>query len=391
LVVLLLTVLFGVVVAQVLAAPITQLTGVTIKVASGDMTATAMIESQDEIGTLAQNFNRMIARLQELQSGLEQQVEERTAQLKAVNEVGRVASAILDPQQLVARVVHLISDQFGYYYAAIFVADERGEWATLNDATGEAGRVLRENKHRLRIGGNSMVGTAISTGKPRIAQDVGTERIRFENPLLPYTRSEIALPLIVGERVQGALDVQSTQPSAFGPQEIETLQSMAHQVAIAFENAHLFQEAQKRLEEMQAIQRQYVLESWKPLAGRENLEYKIGDEDVRAGASEIDVPLALRDEIIGQISLTTEADWTPEQRNLIEAVATQAALALENARLVEESQSSAARERLLAEITGKVWASTTIDGILQTAVRELGRALDASEASIELKVDHDNG
>jgi GAF domain-containing protein/HAMP domain-containing protein len=391
LVVLLLTVLFGVVVAQVLAAPITQLTGVTIKVASGDMTATAMIESQDEIGTLAQNFNRMIARLQELQSGLEQQVEERTAQLKAVNEVGRVASAILDPQQLVARVVHLISDQFGYYYAAIFVADERGEWATLNDATGEAGRVLRENKHRLRIGGNSMVGTAISTGKPRIAQDVGTERIRFENPLLPYTRSEIALPLIVGERVQGALDVQSTQPSAFGPQEIETLQSMAHQVAIAFENAHLFQEAQKRLEEMQAIQRQYVLESWKPLAGSENLEYKIGDEDVRAGASEVDVPLALRDEIIGQISLTTEADWTPEQRNLIEAVATQAALALENARLVEESQSSAARERLLAEITGKVWASTTIDGILQTAVRELGRALDASEASIELKVDHDNG
>jgi GAF domain-containing protein len=287
--------------------------------------------------------------------------------------------------------VHLISDQFGYYYAAIFVTDEKGEWAILHDATGEAGRVLRENKHRLRVGGNSMVGTAVSTGQPRIAQDVGAEPIRFENPLLPYTRSEIALPLVVGDRVLGVLDVQSTKRSAFGPQEIETLQSMARQVAIAFENARLFQEAQKGLTEMQAIQRQYVLEAWSPLAGNEELEYKIGDEDAREGATEVDVPLALRDEIIGKISLTAEADWTPEQRNLIEAVATQAALALENARLVEESQSSAARERLLAEISGKVWASTTIDGILQTAVRELGRALDASEASIELKMDNNNG
>ena len=332
--------------------------------------------------------------VQELESergSLEERVQERTLQLKAVNEVGRVASAILNPQELVSQVVHLISDQFGFYYAAIFIVDEKGEWAMLHDATGEAGRVLRENKHRLRVGGNSMVGAAVSTGQPRIAQDVGAEPIRFENPLLPYTRSEVALPLAVGDRVVGALDVQSTQQSAFGPQEIETLQSMAHQVAIAFENARLFQEAQTRLAEMQAIQRQYVLESWKPLAGNENLEYKIGDEDVRAGASEVDVPLALRDEVIGQISLTAEADWTPEQRNLIETVAAQAALALENARLVEESQSSAARERLLAEITGKVWASTSIDGILQTAVRELGRALDASEASIELKMDHNNG
>jgi GAF domain-containing protein/HAMP domain-containing protein len=386
-----LTLLAALGVGNQLTRPLQALTHTAQEIAAGNLGAQAEVRSRDEIGALAQTFNRMIARLQELQSGLEQQVEKRTAQLKAVNEVGRVASAILDPQELVSRVVHLISDQFGYYYAAIFLADEKGEWATLHDATGEAGRVLRENKHRLRIGGNSMVGTAISTSQSRIAQDVGTERIRFENPLLPYTRSEIALPLVVGERVLGALDVQSTQASAFGPQEIETLQSMAHQVAITVENARLFQEAQTRLAEMQTIQRQYVLESWKPLAGLENLEYKIGDEDARVGASEVDVPLALRDEIIGQISLTTETDWTPEQRNLIEAVATQAALALENARLVEESQSSAARERLLAEITGKVWASTTIDAILQTAVRELGRALDASEASIELKMDHNNG
>ena len=159
-------------------------------------------------------------------------------------------------------MANLITDQFGYYYTALFLVDELGEQAWLYSATGEAGRVLKENKHHLRVGGNSMVGMAVSTGKARVALDVGAEPVRFENPLLPYTRSEIALPLTVGDRVLGALDVQSTKAGAFGPQEIDTLQGMANQVAIALENARLFENSQKSLEEMQAIQRQFVLDSW---------------------------------------------------------------------------------------------------------------------------------
>jgi GAF domain-containing protein len=321
---------------------------------------------------------------------LEDRVAARTLQLRAVNEVGRVASGILNPEQLITQVVNLITDQFGYYYSALFLVDEKHEWAELHDATGEAGRVLRENRHRLRVGGNSMVGTAISTGQARISQDVGAEPIRFENPLLPYTRSEIALPLIVGDAVLGALDVQSTQEAAFGPQEIDTLQSMVSQVAIAFENARLFQSAQQNIEEMRSIQRQYVVNSWNPIAAGQELKYQVGDEDFRSETEDLNVPLTLRDEIIGQINLASDGEWTAEQKNLIEAVATQAALALENARLVEQSQSSASREHLLADITGKVWASTTVDGILQAAVRELGRAMDASEVSIELRMDGQN-
>lgn len=338
-----------------------------------------------------QEVTKVLHELEVERGSLEGRVSERTLQLRAVNEVGRAASAILDPEELVARVVNLITNQFGYYYTALFLVDEKGEQAVLHNATGEAGRVLKENKHHLHVGGNSMVGMAVSTGKARIALDVGAEPIRFENPLLPYTRSEIALPLIAHDRVLGALDVQSTKENAFGPQEIETLQSMANQVAIAFENASFFQNAQKSLEEMQAIQRQYILDAWRPLAGEEELQYKVGDEDLPPSTPQIEIPLALRDEIIGQISLAGEGEWTPEQRNLIEAVATQAALALENARLVEQSQSSAVREHMLAEITGKLWASTTLDGILQAAVRELGRALNATEATIELKMDGHNG
>jgi GAF domain-containing protein len=231
-----------------------------------------------------------------------------------------------------------------------------------------------------------MVGMAISTREARIAQDVGAEPVRFENPLLPYTRSEIALPLLVGDRILGALDVQSTKAGVFGPQEIETLQGMANQVGTALENARLFQETQRNLTEMRAIQRQYVLESWRPISRDEDLQYIIGDDDLPQDSPKLEIPISLRDEIIGKISLTSETEWTLDQQNLVEAVATQAALALENARLVEESQSSAVREHQLAEITGKIWASSTLDGILQVAVRELGQALDASEATIELKV-----
>lgn len=342
---------------------------------------------QREFENSQQNTAKALSELEVEQSSLEARVGERTVQLKAVNEVGRVASAILEPNELSARAVNLITDQFGFYYAAMFLLDEKGEWAELQAATGEAGRLLKENKHRLRVGGKSMVGTAISTSNTRIAMDVGAEPIRFENPLLPYTRSEIALPLIVGDHVLGALDVQSTKEAAFGPQEIDTLQSMASQVAITIENARLFQESKRNLEEMQTIQRQYVADAWKPLAQAGDLEYGVGDEEMLDDTSKLQVPLTLREEVIGQINLASETEWTTEQKNLIEAVATQTALALENARLVEQSQSSAARDRLLAEITGKIWSSPTVEGILQSAVRELGRALDATEAVIELKVD----
>jgi GAF domain-containing protein len=329
----------------------------------------------------------MLKALAQERALLEKRVEARTVQLTAVNAVGSAANSILNPQELAGRVANLITDHFGYYYTALFLVDESGEQAWLYSATGEAGRVLKENKHHLRVGGNSMVGMAISTAKARVALDVGAEPVRFQNPLLPYTRSEIALPLAVGNRVLGALDVQSTKAGAFGPQEIDTLQGMANQVGTALENARLFEESQKSLEEIQAIQRQYVLDAWRPLSGDEDLEYKLGDEDLPPNAHQLEVSLALRDEVIGKINLAGETDWTPEQRNLVETVTNQAALALENARLVEQSQTAALREHQLAEITGKVWGSTTIEGILQTALSELGHALDLSEATIELKMD----
>ena len=381
---------FSYYVAKAVSDPIYELIKTFNKIEQGDLTQRALVSGTDELGIVTVQFNRMVSRLETLQNSLEQQVKERTKQLAATNEVGRVAASSLDPEQLLAKVIPLIPEQFGYYFAAIYLIDPSGKWAELKEATGEAGRVLKQNHHRLEIAGKNMVGTAIRELSPRIAQIASEEKQRFENPLLPYTRSEIALPLTVGDRVLGALNVQATRESDFGPQVIETMQNMAGQVAIALENARLFQEAQQIIKEMRAVQQQYLLEGWQGLSEEsEKLEYRIGDEQ-DDNARKLDVSISLRDQTLGQITLESQTDWTPEQHSLVDAIATQAAIALENARLVSDSRHIAIRERMAAEINSKIWSSATIDGVLQTVVKELGRRLDASSATIELKIDNGN-
>lgn len=186
--------------------------------------------------------------LQAIQATLEERVAQRTAQLGASADVGRATASILDTYQLLREVVNLITDRFGFYYAAVFLADQTGKWAVLREATGEAGRVLKERGHRLEVGGQSMVGMVMKTRRPRIALDVGEDAVRFANPLLPNTRSEIALPLMVGSRILGVLDVQSTQAAAFDETSASVLQSMADQVAVALSNTLQFQQAQTALQ-----------------------------------------------------------------------------------------------------------------------------------------------
>jgi GAF domain-containing protein/HAMP domain-containing protein len=378
---------FSYYVSRSISDPIKELITTFNAIERGDLTQRARVSATDELGIVTVQFNRMVARLEALQTTLEQQVRERTKQLTATNEVGKAAASSLDPDELLARVIHLFPEQFGYYYAAIYLVDPSERWAELKHATGEAGKVLRQNHHRLEIAGRSMVGSAIREKTARIAQLASQDKQRFENPLLPYTRSEIALPLMAGERVLGALNVQSMRESDFTPQVIETMQNMANQVAIALENARLFQEAQQVIQEMRAVQQQYLREGWTGFTQEhEKLEYSVGDE-VYDDSKSIEVPISLRDQILGQITLEGKQEWTSEQQSLMDAVAKQAAVALENARLISESRQSAVRERMLAEINSKIWSAATIDSILQTTVKELGRRLDATQATIELNLD----
>lgn len=182
-----------------------------------------------------------------MRATLEQRVTERTDQLRTATDVGRVASSILEPDELLREVAGLITERFGFYYAAFFTLDRSGSFLILREATGEAGRILKERGHRLRLGLDSMVGYAVMKSEPRVAMNAGEDAVRFANPLLPDTQSEIALPLVVGEQVLGALDVQSTQLDAFDDATIATLQNVAAQIAIALQNAQSYRRLQDAL------------------------------------------------------------------------------------------------------------------------------------------------
>jgi GAF domain-containing protein/HAMP domain-containing protein len=378
---------FSYYVARSVSNTVYELIHVFNKVEQGDLTQRAHVTATDELGIVTVQFNRMVSHLENLQTTLEQQVTERTQQLAATNEVGRVAATSLDPEKLLGKIIPLFHEQFGYYFAAIYLLDASGHWAELREATGEAGRVLKQNRHRLEVSGKNMVGAAIRERVPRIAQVASEDKQRFENPLLPYTRSEVALPLMVGDHVLGALDVQSTREADFGPQVIETMKNMAGQVAITLENARLFQEAQQIIKEMRAVQQQYLLEGWSGFSREgQAMEYRLGDE-LEEGSKKLEAAISLRDQTLGQIVLEGKEEWTLDQQSLVDAIATQAAIALENARLVSESRQIALRERMAAEINSKIWSSATIDGVLQTVIKELGRRLDASSATVELHLD----
>jgi DNA-binding LacI/PurR family transcriptional regulator/GAF domain-containing protein len=345
---------------------------------------------------------------------LAQQTQRRALQLQTAAEVSRAASSILAPDELMPRAVDLIRERFSLYYAGLFLVDEAGEWtdepgkwAVLRAGTGEAGRRQLENKHKLEIGGTSMIGRCVANKQARIALDVGKEAVRFDNPHLPETRSELALPLISRDRVIGALTIQSTRQAAFSDEDIVVFQTMADQLANAVQNARLLERTQAALAEVEATQRRYLEQAWTAyVQAAKSTSY----ETVRPGAaplgdvvlpeiqqaieqrhamtlaeggdgeqrrSALVAPIALRGEVIGVLGVHDDGarQWTDGEVALIEAVAERMAQTAENLRLLDETQRRAQREQTLREITARVRGATDPDTIVRTALRELGTTL----------------
>ncbi len=182
---------------------------------------------------LVQEVEERTQALQEANYALQR----RAIQIEASAEVGRAITSIFDIDELLQQTATLISDRFGFYHVGIFLVDAAGEWAILREATGETGAQMKAEGHRLAVGDTSMVGWTAAHRQPRIALDVGEEAVRFAHPLLPHTRSEMTLPLVVGDRLLGVLNVQSTEEAAFDQEDVRALQGMANQVAIAIQNA----------------------------------------------------------------------------------------------------------------------------------------------------------
>ncbi len=330
------------------------------------------------------------------QSELEVQVQMHTAdlerrivQIRTAAEISRSISTLTDTQSLLDQVVELIRSRFDLYYAGVFLMDQDNEYAILKAGTGEAGKKMIANGHKLSAGSQSMIGWTVANRQARIALDVGQEAVRFDNPYLPLTRSELALPILAGDRVIGALTIQSTWPSAFDQDDVTVLQGIADSLGTAIENARLFSSVQANLEEIRALERQNLKRSWNELPYRPSdlhYIYQASEGNQAVPGQIVEVPLAIRGESIGSVRLEMDAkEISPEERSLIDSVAYQAAQALENVRLLEETQRRADRERIAAELSAQIWASPDVDAILRNALKELGQALNATEGEIRLE------
>jgi GAF domain-containing protein/HAMP domain-containing protein len=411
--------------ARQITRPILAIADVATQVASGDLTQMAPVLTEDEVGVLARAFNRMTGQLRELVTSLEQRVADRTRELErrathlqAAADVGHAAVSVHSLDELLLQVTHLISERFGFYHIGIFLLDESGEYALLRAAEGAGGQQMLARGHKLKVGEQGIVGYVTATGKARIALDVGQDAVHFKNPFLPNTRSEMALPLIVGGRVLGALDVQSTEEAAFTQEDIAVLQVLADQVAIAIHNAQLFEELQASLMETSTLYQRYSQEAWSRMttgniphgyeydrvrvtpieprlpsemvarlrAGRVVAVESERNED-GAGRSTLIAPIVLRDQMIGAIGFEEDDPdhrWSPEEVALVEAVTSQVAMALENARLFEEAQARAERERLVGDITDKMQRANDMDSLVQYAIQNLQSAFGASYVVVHL-------
>lgn len=377
-------------IAQLLSTPITRLTTVARKVTAGDLSSQAQVETSDEIGDLAAAFNSMTGRLNEMISTLGERVAERTAQLKAVADIGRATTSIRDLNQLLPLALELVRERFGFYHASIFLVDPAGEIAVLRESTGEAGRQLKARQHKLAVGSRSLVGAATAGRRPIVVQDVTADPTHFKNPLLPDTRAEAVIPLLSGDRLIGALDVQSTTPGAFTEEAVQILQTLADQLSVTIENAESFQRTQASLAEVSALYEQVTGQGWRGITGGQPREqvYDLipGGDPLPLSVNPIRLPLSLRGQVVGDIELHGRSPETlsAEERAVLDAVAAQLAVAIESAALLEETQRRSRREQLINQITSQMRTTLNPDTILQSGIRELGRALGATEVVVKL-------
>ncbi|MEJ5309525.1 MAG: GAF domain-containing protein [Anaerolineae bacterium] len=357
------------------------------------------------------------AELEQQRVGLEATVEERTRELarrtrylEVTAAIAREATSELDLNTLMSNAVNSISRQFGFYHTALFLIDPTGEWAELQAASSEGGRKMLARGHRLRVGQEGMVGYVARRGQSRIALDTEQDRVFFGNPDLPLTRSEATMPLRTRGQVIGVLDVQSSEPEAFTLEDVGVLQSLADQIATAINNARLFRQIEESAQaerrafsglsaqawaDLLSLQtdlgfvsnRQAILpagDTWTP-----QMQTALTQGQMVTDASNVAlaIPIKVRDRVIGVIDGRKPAgsgQWMPEEIAMMQALAEQSALALESARLYQDTQRRAARERLISDVTGRIRETLDVEVVLKTAADEIRQALQLERLVVRL-------
>ena len=360
--------------------------------------------------------NRVNERTREIEEANKQTLR-RASQLKAVTELSEAISQLQDLNEVFPATTKLISERFGFYHVGIFLLDQDREFAILQAANSEGGRRMLARNHRLRLG-VGVVGFSAQTGQPRIALDVGADAFFFNNPDLPETRSEVALPMKVRTETIGVLDVQSTEAGAFSSEDLQVLTALSNQVSIALENAKLLTETRAALTQVQEVYNEFTRAEWSRTVSQteqpgfryqtgriEILENSLQNPEVFSAVQSgevsssltngskpkhaaVAVPVKLRGEVIGILHIETQdpsKEWQSDEISLIQAVAERAAFAMENARLYQDARRRAAKERLISEATARISGALNIENILKSTAEELERVLGGSEILIQFQ------
>ena len=371
--------------------------------------------------------------LEDIKEKLEQRVDERTAELAAANEqasrraaqlqtITELSETIAQVQELseiFPTITNLISERFGFYHVGVFLIDQDHTYALLQAANSEGGKRMLARQHRLRLG-TGVVGFAAQSGQPRMALDVGMDAVFFDNPDLPNTRSEVALPLKARGQTIGILDVQSTESGAFSTEDLQVLTALANQVSIALENARLLTETRTALTQVQEVYNEFSKTEWSRTISnieQPGFRYRAGRVEMLEGAlqnsevisavqngeivaehpngfdekrSSVAVPVKLRGEVIGVLHVEANdpsREWQQDEVGLIASVAERAAVAMENARLFQDARRRAAKEQTISEATSRIGSALNIENILHATAEELERVLSGSEITIQFESD----
>lgn len=362
---------------------------------------------------------RILERTQELEKA-NQEIKERATRLQTISDLSQEISSSVGkkPKELLTHITQAISEKLGYYHVGVFLLDENLEYAVLRASNSKGGQQMLVRRHQLKVGGIGIVGYVAQSGRPRIALDTGADAVFFNNPNLPETRSEIALPLKYGSTVIGVLDVQSTKPSAFDAEDTSTLSTLANQIAIVLKNQQIFDETgilssskiSSKLTNTPLSRRKlhsgYVFSPDGTISNVQPEKNPASDKVIASGETVIlnsqsksasptlAVPVKIRDQVIGIIQIEsseTDRKWTEDEISMIQAISERSALALENARLFENATHRAEQEETIARVTTQIGSSTDFNRILQTTIQELGQALGASRSFIQLKTPDENG
>jgi GAF domain-containing protein/HAMP domain-containing protein len=416
LLVVLLAVFFGAnLTTGLLVTPINKLASAAKALGAGELDTSIRLARKDEFGTLSSVLDDTARQLNDTLQTLETRVAERTmelsevneknarraAQLEAIAQVARSVTSLSDPEKLLPEITQQISKSFGYYHSGIFLVDESGEYAVLRASNSDGGKKMLKRSHRLKVGREGIVGFVSNTGRHRIALDVGDDAVFFTNPDLPETRSEIALPLKIGDRVIGVLDVQSTEPEAFNEEDVRILTLLSDQLSIAIENARLFEETNEALKQVQGFYAEASGMGWRALlsdSGSTGFRFIKGNvepifqniEKVPTYTSELplELPIILRGERLGGLKIRQPGrtrPWTETEIRMYQSIVDRMTFALENARLFSDARKRANIERLTADASTKISSSVQYETILRTAAEEISRILGGSDVLVQIQ------